>query len=109
MPDSGGGTVRISALNRPTVAILAVVACVGFSTLAPVPARTALGQDDVVVAPPPDPALPGPYAVGVTRRVFARPSSVGAESRVLNAIVWYPAVTSSDGASPPLGRVLAEP
>src|SRR5439155_25588765 len=71
---------------------------VSFSTVA-------IAQDLV----PADPALRGPYAVGVTRRIFTRESSTTGEPRVLNTVVWYPAVAGSEGPEPPLGRVLAEP
>lgn len=45
----------------------------------------------VTVAPPADPLRPGPFAVGVTTRTFARRSSTTGEPRLLETVIWYPA------------------
>ncbi|MGD0764924.1 MAG: dienelactone hydrolase family protein [Dehalococcoidia bacterium] len=46
-----------------------------------------------------DPAAPGPYPVGVTELTFERVSSTTGEPRVLQTVVWYPAVESARGAA----------
>lgn len=38
----------------------------------------------------PDPAEPGPFAVGATRRTFTRPSTTTGQPRELATIIWYP-------------------
>lgn len=42
---------------------------------------------------PADPSQPGPYSAGVTRRTFVRASSTTGEPRVLESLIWYPALT----------------
>ena len=68
---------------------------------------------DSPIAGLPDPGQPGPYAVGVTRWTFTRPSTTTGQPRVLNALIWYPAsaaATASPPADPRLGAPLdAEP
>ncbi len=59
------------------------------------PALGASGDTTGQVAPLPDPALPGPYAVGVTRRSLSRPSSTTGEPRTLDTVIWYPATPAA--------------
>nr|ALG05224.1 platelet-activating factor acetylhydrolase plasma/intracellular isoform II [uncultured bacterium 5E7] len=47
--------------------------------------------------PPPDPAGPGLYGVGLTSRTFQRTSSVSGQ-RNLETTIWYPAGSPSDGS-----------
>jgi predicted dienelactone hydrolase len=56
---------------------------------------------------PPDPATPGPYAVGVTRRTFSRVSTTTGEPRVLDTVIWYPAAAAA--AALPADETLAAP
>ncbi len=42
---------------------------------------------------PADPSQPGPYSAGVTQRTFVRTSSTTGEPRVLESLIWYPALT----------------
>src|SRR5690349_25011152 len=49
---------------------------------------------------PPDPAMPGPYAVGVTQRTFTRLSSTTGARRELPTIIWYPATESATSRAP---------
>jgi predicted dienelactone hydrolase len=51
------------------------------------------GAPSPTAAPPAvsDPALPGPYAVGVTELTFIRNSNTTGEERILKTLVWYPA------------------
>jgi predicted dienelactone hydrolase len=48
----------------------------------------------------PDPTSPGPYAVGVTERIFTRPSSSTGEARSLPTYIWYPAAVAAAGRAP---------
>ena len=51
-----------------------------------------------------DPGAAGPYAVGVTKMAFARPSTADASPRVMETWIWYPAKGEAgavaDDASP---------
>jgi predicted dienelactone hydrolase len=42
-------------------------------------------------AQPLDPAQPGPFAVGITERLFTRSSSTTGAPRTIRTLVWYPA------------------
>lgn len=46
-------------------------------------------------APSLDPAAPGPYAVGATRRSFTRLSTTTGAPRILDTVIWYPATTAA--------------
>ncbi len=46
-------------------------------------------------APATDPALAGPYPIGVTELTFVRDSTTTGEPRILATIIWYPADDSA--------------
>jgi predicted dienelactone hydrolase len=48
----------------------------------------------------PDPAAPGPYLVGATRRTLTRASSTTGLPRELDVVIWYPATTAAAAVSP---------
>jgi predicted dienelactone hydrolase len=52
-----------------------------------------------------DPMGLGPYAVGSTRRTFVKPSVTTGEPRVLETLVWYPALTGSSPGGSFVGEV----
>jgi predicted dienelactone hydrolase len=51
-----------------------------------------------------DPLAPGPHPVGFTTRTFTKTSETTGEPRVLETLVWYPAVPPADGVGVARGR-----
>lgn len=96
MTDQRPGSTRAKAV---VLAILVGLAPVPWSTRAGPPGS---GLESRAVAAqvehPAPPEAPGPHAVGVARHTFTRVSSMTAGPRMVDTIIWYPAV--ADSASP---------
>ena len=57
------------------------------------------------LSPPPDPAVRGPYPVGVTMRFFKGVFSANGRPRDLVTYIWYPAVPQTAGPRRSVGAV----
>lgn len=102
-------TLRILEFGLIPLFTLALAPAVGgrIADMSPMRGNTLVANNmnkAAVALAPDDASLPGPYAVGATRRRFIRESTTTGEQRELNTAIWYPAIASADGFDPPPGR-----
>ncbi len=82
-------------MKRPTSGLIRRLGLAALALLLLGALLAACGGGDNESAPAADPALAGPYPVGVTELTFVRDSTTTGESRILSTIIWYPADDSA--------------